>query len=156
MGLCHIHPTSLLLESYIPPDSFPFIFADSQLHCGCHTSLMPKTVPCCHGNNHFKKQYNKISNNESFSSLYQSPEGEGKARNRTQPSRKNNDSLDQAIRPLDFPLFFPVSFMHSQTMSGSMQILHQENVKVSVRQWRLLSDYLRLLSSGLQSPYSGC
>ena len=88
MGLGYLHPTSLLSESHIPPHSFPFIFADSQLHCGCHTSLMPNTVPCCHGNNHFKKQYNKISNNESFSSLYQSPEGERRARNRTQPSRK--------------------------------------------------------------------
>ena len=47
---------------------------------------------------------------------------------------RNNDSLDRAIRPLDFPLLSPLSFMHSQTTSGSMQILYQENAEVSVRQ----------------------
>ena len=60
--------------------------------------------------------------------------GRGKPEIELSLLERNDDSLDRAIRPLDFPLLFPLSFMHSQTMSGSMQILHQENVKVSVRQ----------------------
>ena len=101
--LCQVHPAPLLSKSFIPPTPFlsaPFIFANSQLHCGHHAFLMPGTVPCCHGNNHFKKQYNKISNNESFSSWYYSQEGRGEPEIKLSFPDTNNYSLVLASRPL--------------------------------------------------------
>lgn len=110
-------------------------------------------LPCCHEVIHFKKQYNKISNNESFSSLYQSPrKRSGRARNRKtqQPSRRNNGSLDHAMRPLDFPLS-PLSFMHSPNNVRQHTDFASENAKVSVRQWLVLRtwDYCHLVCNHL-------
>lgn len=137
MGLGYPSYISAVRVPHTPHSFFPFIFADSQLHCGCHTPWCLTRVPCCHGNNHFKKQYNKISNNESFSSLYQSLEGEGRARNRTQPSKGTTTpwSRHQTTR---FPL--PLS-----TVIYALPDNGRQHADFASRECRSLSETMKLV-----------